>query len=87
MHATYVFALCRGEECAIYIQVIIFPIMDNETFHSCTNWWTRPLLHAILHRSWSAGGGKGGGGVSQAVSSGQSLNRQVLSFQTILFFD
>ena len=23
--------------------------MDNETFHSCTNWWTRPLLHAILH--------------------------------------
>ena len=61
--------------------------MDNETFHSCTNWWTRPLLHAILYRSWSAGGGNGGGGASQAVSSGQSQNRQVLSFQTILVSD
>ena len=77
MHATYVLALCRGEECAIYIQVIIFPIMDNETFHSCTNWWTRPLLHAILHRSWSAGGGKGGGGVGQFASTGQSLREPV----------
>ena len=59
MQATYVFALCRGEESAIYIQVIIFPIMDNETFHSCTNWWTRPLLHATLHSPGQQEEGRG----------------------------
>ena len=59
--------------------------MDNETFHSCTNWWTRPLLHATLHSPGQQEKGRG----EAALVKLQALDHNLVPFpffQTIFCF-
>ena len=56
--------------------------MDNETFHSCTNWWTRPLLHATLHSPGQQEEGRG----EAALVKLQALDHNLVPFKPFFAF-